>query len=442
MQPQWCRLDSLKPNPRNPRRHSKAQIRQIAASIREFGFNVPILIDGDGQILAGHGRYLAAQQLGMVEVPVIQLDHLTPAQAQAFAIADNRLTENATWDDELLSAVFSDLAELDLSFSLDITGFSMAEIDIRIEGATPAASAQPDPADAVAWPDPHEIAVTRAGDLWALGRHLVLCGSSLESLSYKVLLDGAQVDMVFTDPPYNVQIDGHVSGKGRTKHREFAMAAGDLDYGQFIRFLRTYMKLVVANSKDGSLHFHCMDWRHLSEILAAGSQAYRELKNICVWVKDNGGMGSLYRSQHELVLVYKNGTAAHRNNIDLGRHGRYRTNVWSYPGANTLSRQGTEGNLLAMHPTVKPIALVADAILDCTARGDTVLDSFLGSGTTLLAAHRVGRACRGIELDPLYVDLAIQRWQAMTGEQAILTATGEPFEERARITSKVPKKSK
>ncbi len=427
----------LHPDPRNPRQHSPRQVKQIVRSIQSFGFNVPLLVDKDHKILAGHGRYLAAQQLGMAEVPVIQLDHLTPEQARAFAIADNRLTENATWDDALLGEIFAELASLDLAFDLDVTGFSMGEIDLRIEGlSSQDAQAKSDPADD--FTVLNGPAVTQAGDLWVLGKHRILCASSLESDSYDTLLQGQQAGLVFTDPPYNVPIDGHVTGHGKVQHREFAMASGEMNSAEFTQFLLRVMQLLAAHSRNGSIHFHCMDWRHLPEILAAGARAYSELKNICVWVKDKGGMGSLYRSQHEMVLVYKSGTASHRNNVELGQHGRYRTNVWNYPGANTLSRQGTEGDLLAMHPTVKPVALVADAILDCSARGDLVLDAFLGSGTTLLAAHRVGRICYGLEIDPLYVDTAIRRWQALTGELAALASSGESFDDVAARIKAVP----
>lgn len=423
-----CPLGDLRLDPRNPRQHSKRQIQQIGRSIKTFGFVVPILANSDGMILAGHGRYLAAQSLGLSEVPVIRLDHLTPEQARAFAIADNRLTETSQWDDQLLAQALAELAKADLDFDLDVTGFSMGEIDVRIDGLTLNADDK-DPADQFVVSD--QQPVTQAGDLWVLDEHRILCANSLESASYEILMQGKLAELVFTDAPYNVPIAGHVSGNGKTQHREFAMATGEMSQTEFTQFLATVMRLLVAHSSNGSVHYLCMDWRHSAEILAAGSQCYSELKNICVWAKDKGGMGTFYRSQHEFVLVYKNGTAPHRNNFELGQHGRYRTNVWNYPSASTLSRQGTEGDLLALHPTVKPIALVADAILDCSARGGIVLDVFLGSGTTLLAAHRVGRTCYGLEIDPLYVDTAIRRWQTMTGGQARLASTGITFDDRA-----------
>lgn len=419
-------VTALQPDPRNARLHSKQQIRQIARSIESFGFNVPVIIDSNNKVLCGHGRIDAAKSLGIEQIPVIQLDHLNEAQARAFAIADNRLTENASWNEQLLGEIFSELSVLDLDFSLEDTGFSMGEIDLRIEGLS--IGDKGNPADTL--PEPLPQVVSQAGDLWLLGKHRILCGSALEAGSFGMLLQGKKADLIFTDPPYNVRIDGHVSGKGKAKHQEFAMASGEMSVSEFTQFLEQVFGLLASHSKSGSIHFICMDWRHLPETLTAGAKTYAELKNLCVWVKDKGGMGSLYRSQHELVLVYKHGKDGHRNNVELGKFGRNRTNVWQYAGANTLSRQGHEGDLLAMHPTVKPMNLVADALLDCSARKDIVLDSFLGSGTTLLAAERTGRISYGLELNPAYVDLAIRRWQDMTGEQAIHALSGHSFAER------------
>jgi DNA modification methylase len=257
----------------------------------------------------------------------------------------------------------------------------------------------------------------------------VHCGSALEAEAYRILMQEDRAAMVFTDPPYNVPIDGHVGGLGTIRHREFAMAAGEMDEAQFTDFLARALGLLAGHSVDGALHFICMDWRHMGELLAAGRRAYTELKNLCVWTKDNPGMGSLYRSQHELVFVFKHGREPHRNHIQLGRYGRNRSNVWSYPGVNSFSRSGSEGNLLALHPTVKPVALVADALRDCSSRGEIVLDAFLGSGTTLIAAERTGRICHGLELDPLYVDTAVRRWQALTGQHARHAERGLMFNE-------------
>jgi DNA modification methylase len=420
-------IERLKLDPRNPRLHSERQIKQITRSIKAFGFNVPVLADQHGNLLAGHGRVLAARRLGLLEIPVIRLEHLTPEQARAFSVADNRLSEASSWDERLLGEVLRDLASVELDFDLEATGFTMGEIDLRIEGLSIPIASNPDPADEL----PvvlNQPPVSRQGDLWQLGRHRLLCGNALDQAPFEKLMQGAAAGLVFTDPPYNVPIAGHVSGKGRVRHREFVMASGQMSPAQFTRFLTTALELLVRYSSAGSLHYVCMDWRHQHELLTAALGIYPELKNMCVWVKDNAGMGSLYRSQHELIFVFKNGRTPHQNNVELGQHGRNRTNVWNYPSLNNFGRKGEEGNLAALHPTVKPVALIADAILDCSARGDLVLDPFLGSGSTLLAAERVGRICRGMELDPLYVYAAIRRWQHFTGNSAIHATTGKRFD--------------
>jgi DNA modification methylase len=420
----------LKLDVRNPRLHSARQINQIARSITSFGFVVPALIDREGKVLAGHGRIHAARKLGLTEIPVIRLEHLTPEQARAFSIADNRLADIATWDDRVLGEILGELSLADLDFEIEATGFTAAEIDLRIEGLSMLAGEGPDPDDQL--PIPDLPPVTRPGGLWWLGPHRVFCGNALEPASFATIMAGKKARLVFTDPPYNVPITGHVSGLGRIRHREFAMGAGELSRGAFVGFLTRSFALLAENSVSGSLHYVCIDWRHVGDMISAGETAFAELKNIAVWVKDNAGMGSFYRSQHELVCVFKSGTGRHRNNIELGRHGRNRSNVWRYPAINDFGRHGEDGNLLALHPTMKPVRLVADAILDASARSDIVLDPFLGSGSTLLAAERVGRICYGIELDPLYVDTAVRRWQRLTGAAAIYAATGIPFDELER----------
>jgi DNA modification methylase len=424
----YRRIAELKPDPKNPRAHSPKQIRQIARSIDTFSFNVPVLVDSHGKVIAGHGRLEAAKLLGWSEVPTICLEHLTEAQSRAFMIADNRLTENSVWDDRLLAEQLKELSLLDLDFSLEATGFEMGEIDLRIEGLTA------DSEDGAAFEEapstlPAGPPVTRVGDLWLLGSHRVLCGNALDHSAFTALMQDDRAKMVFIDPPYNVPIEGNVSGLGAVHHREFMMASGEMNEAEFTSFLAGAFSLLIRYSADGSLHFVCMDWRHLVELLVAGKQVYGELKNLCVWAKDNAGMGSLYRSQHELVFVFKQRGQAHRNNVQLGQYGRNRSNLWLYPGANSFSRSSAEGNLLALHPTVKPVALVADAILDCTSRRDIVLDSFLGSGTTVIAAQRSGRRCYGLELDPLYVDTIVRRWQAFTHEDAHHESSGRSFKE-------------
>lgn len=420
----YQQVTELTPQRTNTRTHSKAQIRQIAESIRSFGFTNPILIDRDNYIIAGHGRVEAAKLLGMEQVPTIALENLTPNQVRAYVIADNRLAESAGWDRSILAVELQHLITID-DFDIRLTGFEVPEIDLILQEA----SQLPDQADVFEVDD--RPTVTQPGDLWQLGKHRILCGSALEESSLSRLLIKRRANVIFTDPPYNVAIDGNVCGKGAIHHREFAMAAGEMSEEEFVAFLTSALRLLARFSTPSSVHFVCMDWRHISELLDAGGRVYDELLNLCVWVKNNGGMGSFYRSQHELVSVFRNGKAQHRNNVQLGRYGRNRTNVWEYPGVNTLSKTGQEGNLLALHPTVKPVSLVADALLDCSERGDLVLDSFLGSGTTLIAAERTGRICYAIELDPRYVDVAIRRWQQHTGDHAILQKTSKRFDELA-----------
>jgi DNA modification methylase len=389
-----------------------------------------VLVDAELNVIAGHGRLLACCELGWSEVPTLCLDHLTPAQARAYRIADNRLTEIATWDDRLLAEQLKDLSLLGLDFSLEVTGFEVAEIDLRIASLDDMPEQDDDPADAV--PEVSaEPPISQIGDLWLLGRHRVLCGNALDPEAFATLMGEERAAMVFTDPPYNVPIEGHASGLGAIHHRPFAMASGEMDKAAFTAFLGRACRNLATFSAGGSLHYVCMDWRHLDELLTAGGEAYGELKNVCVWIKDNPGMGSLYRSQHEFVFVFKQRGGSHRNNVQLGQFGRNRSNVWSYPGANSFARCGEEGNLLALHPTVKPVAMVADAILDCSARGEIVLDAFLGSGTTVIAAERTGRRCYGLELDPGYVDVALRRWQALTGGNARHAASGRSFDDLA-----------
>lgn len=434
---EYLSVASLLLNPKNPRVHSEKQILQIARSITAFGFNVPVLVDADLQVIAGHGRMRASQLLGMTHVPAIRLEHLSEHQKRAFMIADNRLTENSTWDGRLLGEQLKILAEAELTFSLEDTGFEMAEIDLTIDNLAPVTGGEADPADAQ--PEPSPIQVSRLGDLWMLGKHRVLCGDALSKDSYTQLMGDQRASIIFADPPYNVPISGHVSGNGKVIHREFVMASGEMNEAQFIKFLTCVFTLLAQNSQKGSIHYVCMDWRHMRELLAAGNAAYSELKNLCVWAKDNAGMGSFYRSQHELIFVFEHGPGPYRNNVQLGRFGRSRSNVWQYPGVNSFARSTNEGDLLALHPTVKPVALVADAVEDCSSRGDLVLDPFLGSGTTIIAAERTGRRGYGMELDPGYVDTIVRRWQRFTGLEAVEQASGLTFnrgEEEASHASK------
>jgi DNA modification methylase len=426
MRIEYMSVHALRPYAGNARTHSRKQIRQIAKSIERFGFNNPVLIDDDNQIIAGHGRVEAAKLLEVDQVPTARLSHLSEADKRAYILADNRLAEKAGWDREILAIELQALIDLDVE--VELTGFETGEIDLILDEAREAKDDTPGPEDAVpvyaAGP-----AVSRLGDLWVLGRHRLHCGDARDAAAFDVLMDGAKAEFVFTDPPYNVPIDGHVCGLGRIRHRDFAMGCGEMSEVEFTAFLETVLGHAAANSGDGSIHQVCMDWRHMFEMLAAGRKVYAELKNVCVWNKTNAGMGSFYRSQHELVFVWKNGSAPHINTFELGQHGRSRSNVWTYAGVNSL-RQGRLEEL-SMHPTVKPVGLVADAIRDCSRHNGIVLDPFAGSGTILIATERTGRRAYALEIDPHYVDVAVRRWQHYTGKDAVLVSTGQTFEEAA-----------
>ena len=416
----------LRPYPGNPRTHNDRQINQIARSIEQFGFTNPVLISEAYEIIAGHGRVQAAKRLELKAVPTVRLAHLSPAQRRAYVLADNKLALNAGWDREMLAIELQALVDLD--FSMDTIGFEVAEVDIVLEearGANASATAE----DQLPEVQQHRP-VSRVGDFWQLGAHRLLCGDALQKASYVTLLGGEQAEMVFTDPPYNVPIHGHVCGSGSVRYREFPMACGEMTETEFTKFLEISLNLMAESCRDGALHFVCMDWRHLFEALTAGRNVHGNLKNLVVWNKDNGGMGSFYRSKHELILIWKHGKAPHINNIELGRHGRNRTNVWDYPGTNTLRGRPLEE--VGLHPTIKPTALVADALMDASSRNGIILDPFAGSGTILIAAETSGRRARAIEIDPLYVDVAIRRWQTFTGKLAVLHPTSETFEEIER----------
>ena len=414
---------SLTPGKGHARLHSREQIQRVADSIRRFGFLNPILIDDGNEIVAGHGRWEAAKHMGLETVPTLRASFLSEADKRAYRLADNRLAELAGWDDDLLRIEFEFL--IDADFDPIITGFDTVDIDALLVGDI----SRSDPADALdADTDRERPAVPRLGDVWLLGDHRVLCGDARDPDAYAVLLGDEQAQLVVTDPPYNVKIDGHVCGLGSVQHRSFAMAAGEMSEEEFTRFLAEVFGNLATVSSDGAIQFIFMDWRHLGELLAAAKSNYDEIKNLIVWVKTNAGMGSFYRSQHEMILAAKVGTAPHINNFKLGSK-RYRTNVWTYPGVNTFRKDRMSD--LKDHPTVKPVAMISDAILDCSKPGGIVLDPFLGSGTTILAAERTGRRGRGLELDPAYVDVIIRRWEEMTGETAVHERSGMSFATRA-----------
>lgn len=390
----------------NPKLHNRVQIAKIRESIREFGFINPVLLDENLEIIAGHGRVAAARDMGMHDVPAIILSHLTDAQKRAYRIADNKLTELGKWSIELLNLEFTELSKLDLNFDLDITRFETSEIDLILDG-----DGTSDPKNDIIPPLNDADRRCKRGDIWRLGRHTIICG---KSESYAAIMGGGKAQMVLTDAPYNVRVK-NIGSMGKIKHDEFAMASGEMTSDEFTEFLGTFMRHAKTYSADGALHYFFMDWKHVREISTAATSVYDEFKNICVWNKTNGGMGSLYRSKHELCFIYKSGHAPHINNIELGAHGRYRTNVWDYAGANAF---GGAKDDLKLHPTVKPVAMLRDAILDVTRRGDIVLDCFLGSGSTLIACELTGRVCRGIEIEEKYCDITIKRFETLTGQKA------------------------
>ena len=418
---EWRRPETLNPYANNARTHSTKQIRQIAESITRFGFTNPVLIGDNDEIIAGHGRVVAALQLNLDSVPVLKLSHLNEKERRAYILADNKLAENAGWDQELLAIELQAL--IDLEFDLDITGFEIVEVDTILKQA--GRGEVPGRLDNIPARS-MDLPACNTGDLWALGPHRLLCGDAQIGSNVVRLMGGQTANLIFTDPPYNVPIDGHVSGKGMHRHREFAFGSGEMSRSAFASFLTKTLSNAAAVSKDGAIAFVCMDWRHMAELLEAGEIAFTELKNLCVWNKSNAGMGSFYRSKHELVFVYKVGSAAHTNSFGLGENGRYRTNVWDYAGANVPTEERREA--LEMHPTVKPVAMIADAILDCSRRGERVLDIFGGSGSTLIAAQSCGRIAHLLEYDPSYCDTILERFAKVTGISPINAATGATWD--------------
>ncbi len=416
------RPQDLRPWPSNPRIHSDKQLVKLKVSIQKFGFTVPVLIDEASVILSGHGRVLPATQIGLGTIPVRVLSGLSEVKKRAYVTADNKLSQLSAWDTTLLKSEMELLIAQE--FDVEATGFSTAEIDIMFDALQDPEGTDPEDLQEE---DLAVEGVSRSDDLWQLGKHRLLCGDALAPQSYHTLMQADHSQMCITDPPYNVPITGHVCGNGKVKHKEFAMASGEMSADEFTSFLGKSFTQLHANCQDGAINFIFMDWRHSREIFDAAEPVFGAPRQLCVWAKDNAGMGSFYRSQHELVFVFKKGAAPHINNFELGQHGRYRTNVWNYSGVNTFKGKGRE--LLALHPTVKPVSLIADAIRDCSQRKGVVLDPFAGSGTILVAAERTGRQARAIELDPQYVDVGINRWQRVTGKQAVLAATGQTWEQ-------------
>jgi DNA modification methylase len=419
-------VETLKPLGRETRKHPPAQIRKLQASIEQFGFVLPIVIDAAGRVIAGWALALAAKKLGLAEVPAVTIADLDEANLRMLRLALNRLSEDARWDVEGLRLEFSEIMEISAEIDLRVGGFEMGEIDVAFGGFGG------DEEDDLPALNEASTPVTKPGDLWLLEEHRILCADALMPESYTRLLGDERAQMIFTDPPWNIPIAGHVSGLGSTKHDDFAMGCGEMSAMEFEDFLRTTLGHAARCSDDGSIHFVCMHWGRIRELLAAAADLFTETKNLCIWNKSNAGMGSLYRSKHELIFVFKRGDAPHINNIGLGRFGRNRTNVWDYPSQNVLN--GTTKSKLSLHPTAKPVALVADAIRDCSNRNDVILDPFGGAGTTLIAAEKTGRRAGLIEIDPRYVDVTIKRWQNLTGRIAVRVDAGTPDNDRRPVS--------
>lgn len=407
-------LKKLRPWPRRARIHDNGKLEALIASIRSHDLIDPIIVNAENIILSGHLRVAAHASLGWPTIRAIRVTHLTQAEQAAYVLAANRLPERGGWDREILALEFADLVDIRTDLDLRTTGFEPAEIDLAL-------GREPDPEEPLV-PAPKPDAVSQTGDIWLMGAHRMICGDCLREEVWKRLMGDDVARMAFWDAPYNLKVKGHVTSK---EHAEFAMASGEMRSDEFVSFLRSAGSLAVDWTIDGGIHFVCMNHGHLDELFEALKPVFFSRLNLCVWEKNNGGMGSFYRSRYEMIAVYKVGTAPHVNNVQLGKFGRNRSNVWSYPGANSTSQSR---KVLADHPTPKPVAMVADAILDASNPNDVVIDGFAGSGTILLAAEQTGRRARGIEIDGRYCDVAIRRWQAMTGRRATLAETGEDFE--------------
>ena len=433
LQISYLQTSELKNPKRNIRKFSKKQTEKTKQLVETCGLPIPIIVDKDKVVIVGLSFLVAAREMKLDEVPVVIAEYLSEEQARILQVAYYRLADEGEFDKAELSLEFQDLLSINPDCDLTITGFEMGEIDVIIDFKASLADID----EEILEPD-DSPPTTKMGDIFQLGEHRIICGDSLLEKSFQELMGNDRAQMCFTDQPYNLRINGHVSGLGKNKHDEFAQGSGEMSSAKFEDFLFGSLDFMCKFSNSGAIFFCCMDWRHTSEIQNAAQRAKLITKNICVWVKDNGGMGSLYRSRHEFVFVFKHGDSPHINNVQLGKHGRNRTNVWETPGCNTM-RKGRLDDL-AMHPTVKPIPLVAEAIKDCSNRGGIILDPFGGSGTTLIACEKTGRKARLVEIDPKYVDVTIKRWQSLTGQKAILASTGQYFDDLTPDTTQLSAK--
>lgn len=416
------KVRDIVPYGENARIHTDQQIESICRSYKRHGAINPIIVDENNIILAGHGRHIAAQKLKLKKMPVLRIAGLSEARKRSYRLADNKLGQMSSWNNPKLKAELEHLMILD-DFEIEDTGFSTAEIDLLLDRTIE--SAPPENNDSLE-DIPDTPPVTRRGDIWLMKEHRIICGNALNKSTYEPLMQSDRAQLIASDPPYNVGISGHVCGSGKVRHAEFAMASGEMSNDEFTAFLHKAFRRMAKYSRENATAFYFMDWRHMREITDAAFPIYGPHKQLCVWVKDNGGMGSFYRSRHELVFVFLKQSQKGINNFKLGQHGRYRTNVWEYPGINTFTGKNYE--LLKLHPTVKPVSMIADILRDCSRRNDIVLDAFSGSGTIILAAERTGRRARAIEYEPKYVDITLQRWIRETGIMPILEKTGETYD--------------
>jgi DNA modification methylase len=425
--PQWktVPIESIKPYPGRARVHKKAQQSKLEKVIGHYGQVTPIVVDNNNEIIDGHAVWEAMKALEHDEIAVVVVVNCTEPEIKALRLALNRIACDAGWDNEVLRADFE--LFVSIGFDLELTGFDAVEIDGILDVDVQKLNVVEEEA---VIPAAQKLPITGIGDIWNCGKHRIGCGDACDQDFVDKLLAGTRAGLCFVDPPYNVPISGFVTGKGRAKHREFVSGAGELSAEQFTALLERALNVLKKSASQSALIYACMDWRHIYELLCAGRQTQLELVNFCVWAKTNAGMGSLYRSQHELICVFKAGNARHLNNVELGRHGRNRSNLWTYRGMNSFG--SGRDQLLSSHPTIKPVLLIADAIRDVTKRGEVVLDTFLGSGSTIMAAEETGRVGVGLDLDPIYVDVAVRRWQTQTRRDAIHAETGETFEERVK----------
>lgn len=420
-------IEQLVPYAHNARAHSDEQLAIIGQSFQAFGWMNPVLVDEHDAIIAGHGRVEAARRCGFKEVPVLRVAGLTPEQIRAYRLADNRIAEIAGWNSEILALELQGLMNIDIGCSIETLGWKPPEIEILLNTQVHSENSEDGSADEL--PPASDIAVSKVGDLWRCGDHLLLCGSAIDAAAWVRLMEDKKAQLVCQDPPWNIAVKS-IGNSGRTKHREFVMASGEMSVAEFRQFLRDELRCNAEHAVPGAVLQVFIDWRGVEKVIAAGEAEGLELINILVWVKNNGGMsGGPWRSRHELVVVFRKRGANIKNRVELGKYGRYRTNVLEVPGLNSFGKGRMEA--LESHPTRKPVELIAELIRDVTDIGDVVVDSFLGSGTTLIACERTRRTCRGMELDPLYVDTIVRRWEQLTGKRASLHGSDQSFTEIA-----------